>query len=368
MKLKISAGVEQIDHIDTAHMMVSLTLNLSFKWNDQRLKFNNLLKGHQNVLSFEASDQIWLPTNDLVIENAVVGQITRERQVARAHPQISEDTDAFLPYEDIVYNGSENVLSETRRIKVTFNCKFDVYQFPFDDQDCGLIFKMNRYKQIKFSFVEDEPVKYGVHQVDQYSIDLMTGKVSNDENDIKYELRIRFKRNPINQIVKVFIPTLLLFGLALSTLFIDMEHFNERFMGAATMILILATWMTYISSDLPKTSYIKLIDVWFVWHISISFAIILCHIVIDKIKLTFLGSSDTEVEAFKQEESDVSRRTSIAGPIANVVQLKLKGVKIGMRSVFSQGGLKTTNTALLIMFTVSSCIFYSIYLLLIHFQ
>ena len=54
-------------------------------------------------------------------------------------------------------------------------------------------------------------------------------------------------------------------------------------MGSATMILVLATWISVISGDLPKTSYIKPIDIWFVWHVTTTFAIVIYHIVLDRL-------------------------------------------------------------------------------------
>ena len=226
--------------------------------------------------------------------------------------------------------------------------------------------RLDIHKQIKFSFVEDEPAKYSVHQVEQYSIDLIIGNISNSENHITYTLRIFFKRDPINQILKVFIPTLLLSFIGLSTLVIDMDRFNERFMGAATMILVQATWLNIVSSELPKTSYVKLIDIWFVWHISISFAIILCHIAMDKIKLKSNKSSIKEVGPCVQGESDVLRRTSFMGSVEDTVRRKLDDVLVEIRSTFGQNKITKINLGLIIIFTVSSCIFYAVYFLLTY--
>merc|ERR1712077_38920 len=88
----------------------------------------------------------------------------------------------------------------------------------------------------------------------------------------------------INQLLVNFIPTFLLWSFGYSTLFIDIENSSDRFMGAGTALLVIATLLNAINADMPKTSYLKLIDVWFLWHIFNTFAIIASHIVLDRMR------------------------------------------------------------------------------------
>ena len=106
---------------------------------------------------------------------------------------------------------------------------------------------------------------------------------SNTKNSTRFYLVIPFRRNPSNQLLKTFIPTFLLGLLGYSTIFIDTKRPGDRFKGSATMILVLATWISVISGELPKTSYIKLIDIWFVWHVTTTFLIVVYHVVLDRI-------------------------------------------------------------------------------------
>ena len=88
----------------------------------------------------------------------------------------------------------------------------------------------------------------------------MTTKIFNNQNLSKtsyswsqYVLVIEFHRLALSQLLKTFIPTFLLCLLAFSTTLVDMERPGDRFMGAATMILVLATWINIINGELPKT-------------------------------------------------------------------------------------------------------------------
>ena len=52
-------------------------------------------------------------------------------------------------------------------------------------------------------------------------------------------------------------------------------------MGALTSLLVLASLLASIEENLPKTSYFKKIDVWFMSYIIFIFVIIVFHIIVD---------------------------------------------------------------------------------------
>ncbi len=52
-------------------------------------------------------------------------------------------------------------------------------------------------------------------------------------------------------------------------------------MGALTSLLVLASLLASIEENLPKTSYFKKIDVWFMGYIIFIFVIIVFHICVD---------------------------------------------------------------------------------------
>ena len=86
-----------------------------------------------------------------------------------------------------------------------------------------------------------------------------------------------------NQIINTIFPTCLLWLLAYSTLFINVENFNNRVMVSVTSLLVLSSLLGSINRGLPKTSYFKYIDLWFLWYITNIFLLIMSHIIIDKI-------------------------------------------------------------------------------------
>ena len=125
----------------------------------------------------------------------------------------------------------------------------------------------------------------GPSKIDQFTIRNITSNIRSTDLISKLTLMIPFYRIPFNQLLKTFIPILLLCLLIFSTLYVDIDRPGDRFMGSVTVMLVMATWISVISGDLPKTSYVKLIDIWFVWHLSITFLVVIYHIFLDRKKL-----------------------------------------------------------------------------------
>ena len=87
-----------------------------------------------------------------------------------------------------------------------------------------------------------------------------------------------------HQIMVTFIPTVLLWLLSYLTLYIKLDAFNERIMVSITVLLVLAAMLGFINYDLPKTSYFKYINFWFLWYITNIFLITIFHIIIEAAK------------------------------------------------------------------------------------
>ena len=79
----------------------------------------------------------------------------------------------------------------------------------------------------------------------------------------------------------MYLPSGLIWFMAYLTFFIDLKNFNNRFMGSITFLLVFASLMHSMQKNLPKTSYFKYVDCWFLWYILNGVTMISCHIIID---------------------------------------------------------------------------------------
>ena len=110
----------------------------------------------------------------------------------------------------------------------------------------------------------------------------MRTNIKNSNQYSEFTFIIPMIRIFTNQLLTTFVPTFLLWLFGYSTLFIGLENPSDRFMGAGTALLVIATLLNAINNDLPKTSYIKLIDLWFLWHLASIFVMISYHIILDR--------------------------------------------------------------------------------------
>lgn len=95
------------------------------------------------------------------------------------------------------------------------------------------------------------------------------------------EVYIKFSRQSLYHVTQSFFQSWLLGFLAYLTFWIDMEDFNDRFIGALTALLVLASLMTNMTENLPNTSYFKVIDIWLLFFLITNAAVIAVHIIVD---------------------------------------------------------------------------------------
>ena len=305
MDIHIHARILKIDSIDTINMMVALTMELYLEWYDGRLSFFNAYDDQDNIITDDESKLIWTPMRNLVHENAVVGDVIYDQnEEIKMVTNAPEPLDILEAIENVVYNGSYNPLALTRRMKIKYDCTFDVKKFPFDEQNCSVIMKISnqKLKSLRLKSIQ-KAVYEGPTVIDQFSIGNIDSNIEQSAESTRYTITIHGIRNYTNQLLNTFIPTLILWLFGYSTLFIDMSNFSDRFVGAGTSLLVIATLFAAISSDLPKTSYMKLIDIWFLWHNISILTIIVYHIILNKLQMhleTLVHDDVTPFEAMNR--------------------------------------------------------------------
>ena len=67
-------------------------------------------------------------------------------------------------------------------------------------------------------------------------------------------------------------------------MFLDIDDVSNRSRTSVTVLLVLLSLLQTVKEDFPKTTYYKLIDVWFLWYIANIFVIIFYQILIPQIK------------------------------------------------------------------------------------
>ena len=331
-----------IDSIDSVDMTVTLTMKIDLQWYDSRLMFSSLMFKTENRIPNKKSDQIWSPLQEMTYENAVIGEVTHDRHyVMNIIPIAPENSDPSNAMENRLFNGSYNPLRLTQRMKIKYGCTFDVTRFPFDSEKCSLTMKMKQQRARRITFMGNGNVFYtGEAIIDQFEIGKMSSIVTNVNDSTRLDIIIPMTRLPTNQFLNTFFPTVILWLFGYSTLFIEPTElgFANRFMGAGTALLVIATLINAVKSDLPKTSYMKFIDIWFLWHVGSVFGIIIYHIVLDRIRSILEERTEpgNDVTPFEKDDGE---------------SLRKQGIKL----------IKNINKAMIYVFPILTGSFYIVY-------
>ena len=235
-------------------------------------------------------------------------------------------------FADIITSGKLTIpLMYEFSVNMRVPCKFDHSKYPFGPQSCS--FELGDYSHDGFVFIDDvyayqqiliAPIRYdGPSNLDEYEVIKATRKYINEKlhsNEIRVTIQFRYIYE--HHIINSFLPSTLISIVVYGTLFIPKENFNERIIISLTSQLVLLTMYEKSSSESVKTSYAKLLDVWFVGLMIFGFLIVMMHL--------YVRWHETRVRIFirkrpRKRIRRVRRVTNIARKIRTV---KIKGAYI----------------------------------------
>ena len=155
-------------------------------------------------------------------------------------------------------------------------------------------------------------------------------------------VEITLRRMISYHIVSTFSPTLLLLLIGIITLFLDESHFEATIMLAITAMLVMYTLYESASSGLPKTAYLKMIDIWLIFGLVVPFIVFLVEMAVEIMRNDDSDeqeggeeSSEIEIMDHSSDSEAISEKSSKKHDISWVGSEKQKDVK-DMRSKFFQ--------------------------------
>ncbi|XP_071514677.1 serotonin-gated chloride channel mod-1-like [Panulirus ornatus] len=265
-----------------SEFILSLDVRLTRRWRDGRLRFRNLRQDvNHNVV--EDLVDLWLPELTITGADDLVADLQQRKDVNFVDRQDSPvgDDDAELD-EDHLYSGATNDLVAVREWTVETLCHYDLSDYPFDTQRCPLSFLLAKYTSDLFVVRID---RYGFsgnrrhHEYQLRHISVTNVTVGSYEGQ---GVILTLRNQYIYYISAAYVPSALLLVISYLTYYFSMEDFQTRINVALTSLLVLATLFSELVGGLPKTSYLKLIDIWFLGCIAADFCMVVCLVLIHK--------------------------------------------------------------------------------------
>ena len=210
----------------------------------------------------------------------MVASVLYVKIVGRANP---EDVNLEESIESLLYEGAANDLTMHQRFKLEYRCEFFVVNYPFDEQLCSFILMMNLKGNNSLKFLENNPpiIYNGPRILTEFELTEFFVNTSLTEFKTRFIYNINMKRLYMQALSTIFFQSFLLWLIAYFTLFISIEDFADRFMGALTSLLVLAALLSSINASLPQTAYFKHIDIWFLFFVINISLIVFIHIFVD---------------------------------------------------------------------------------------
>ena len=282
VKVKVSVEVINVGGIDEIEAAVEFQFILQMTWCEVRLNFLNLRASGRSNLETQEIEYLWVPK--LVFYN------TKER----SKTLVDEDTSMHVERRGnftvaknkLVYKASENPLSVTRFYKTNFICNFDMAWYPFDTQICSMNFVVSKGDQDLVELSVHSLEYSGPLDLTRYYIKKKTFLQRIDDKGVQMvSVDIYLGRRLLSMILTVFAPTIILNIVGHSS-----NYFKEFFFEAVislnvTVMLVLTTMFISVSESLPKTAYIKMIDIWLLFNLIKPFNDILTTTYMDFLKV-----------------------------------------------------------------------------------
>ena len=128
-------------------------------------------------------------------------------------------------------------------------------------------------------------------------------------------VEIALRRMLSYHIVSTFSPTLLLLLIGIITLFLDESHFEATIMLAITAMLVMYTLYQSASSALPKTAYLKMVDIWLIFGLVVPFIVFLILMALEIMRNDDPDKQDEEDESsegyMKEPKPDAEKKSEL---------------------------------------------------------
>ncbi|XP_069989629.1 glutamate-gated chloride channel subunit beta-like [Penaeus vannamei] len=252
LALRVVINITSIKEFSLVEFRIGIDVHYAVMWYDARLAYRNLKEDYRSN-KIQKPSPTWRPEMHIRDSTGSVAETFLHHDamyVERNSEPLPDDRRRSV--ENAVFSGSTNKLIYEREETLTIMCYYDLRMYPFDDQECSFTLS-----------VQDMSDKFGRFVEIQLHF----------ENQYKYYL------------VNAFAPSLMMVVICLLTLGFDLHDFQDRIMVSLTSLLVLAAFFTQTSQSIPKTSYVKFIDAWYLALICEDFLVIVALVCVEVVRL-----------------------------------------------------------------------------------
>ena len=283
-KILLALNLIEILDIDEKRERFATKFLLSLKWFDPRLNFRNLKnKTAANKLVNEEMESVWIP--QVIFVNTPDFDVSKDDEKAFALINRTQQA-VFSPLEELtishLYKGGQNSLNLKRAYSTVWICNYNVKWFPFDTQVCTLQFQPEGNSANFLELGVDSLQYSGSQQLTQYFVKKTL--IYRRESDEAIVIEVHLSRPLLGTFLTIFIPTILMIIISQATNYFSPIFFEGFVTVNLTIMLVLTTMFLSVSESLPSTSYVKMIDIWLLFNLTVPFICVLLNTYIDHLR------------------------------------------------------------------------------------
>ncbi|CAK9822021.1 pH-sensitive chloride channel 2 [Anthophora retusa] len=236
------------------HMM------LQFRYLDKRLEFSNITPYFNQIYGGQsAHDLIWTPSVYVSNEpsSAIIGNSVKDILIS------------IDPSGMVILN---------TRLQATLNCGLRLEKFPFDVQECPLVFESWTYNVLDMVLYWDQEPIILADELHLTEYKLMDKWVNASEvfyttsqqhfghfagNFSSISITFKLAREMGFFMMDYYIPSILIVVISWVSFWLHMDASPPRIVLGTNTILTFMTLASKVENSLPKVSYIKASEIWF---------------------------------------------------------------------------------------------------------
>ncbi|ROT69697.1 hypothetical protein C7M84_012080 [Penaeus vannamei] len=275
--IQVSVSISSISEIEALRSFVALGLTLKMSWYDSRLSFENL-QDLEDINGVQPKSSTWIPS--YIFENADLSGSFGDNShllVRKVGSPLEDNKERFLP--DRLYSGGENPLVLQERKPLTFSCHMNLRLFPFDTQKCRLVLRLTSAPLSLLAFTKISVEYTGDTNLPEFIVKGLEASIPNTTDSMNSKtysqafIFLTFQRRYIFYVTSAYVPSAMLLAVTLASLWCDPANRDLRVMMSLTTLLVAQELHGQITAHLPRTAYLRAIDIWFLFIQSSIFSV-----------------------------------------------------------------------------------------------
>ncbi|CAI5440277.1 unnamed protein product [Caenorhabditis angaria] len=235
--------------VDEPKEQVTVVMEIQQAWPDDRLTWDP--EEHDNVTAvYLRLEKLWSPPITVFFASEVTEQRDQNFRMAKA-----------------IYNGYKVTHVP---MKITFNCKLQMHNFPFDTQICEIRMGLPSVKTKLFfiRMILSQNLQKNLCSLGNSAWDIVNitaGSENVKSLDFSYDslkmgvMKIHLKRNPTFYLYMIVLPTFIINSISIAGVFLKNTDKIDRLTIGLTHIMTMTFILGIIADKLPKTEHVPLL-------------------------------------------------------------------------------------------------------------